>query len=311
MYDNTITDIKLSDKTCKRCLHEYSKKIYLLKHLENDTICKVHEHGQDISKQELLKQLEPPVYKYACKHCCKTFKKYDVKYRHEKKNCKANKTIPVTSNVTDEKEEHLHEKPSYVKSLDEKIDRLSSDISLLKNSIVVNSATTITNNIDNGSTNNLNLPYNFGYENIQHIIEDKDFMRGCLQTLRSGGLLNLMSKIHFDNSHPENKNIKLKCTRRRECSVFESGKWETKGITDATYQLLQQGRSLLSQYYLSDIEFKENDETNNKGDTYIHLSKVGVAKEKAFNAPIKKGIRKLLDDNRSENTLKTVGGKHR
>jgi hypothetical protein len=63
-----------------------------VKHLESDILCPLHDNGENVSYEEILQTMQRPQYKNVCKGCNKSFKTYDLKYRHEKFNCKVLKS---------------------------------------------------------------------------------------------------------------------------------------------------------------------------------------------------------------------------
>jgi len=185
-----------------------------------------------------------------------------------------------------------------IRHLQTKLDSLSSNLN-------------ITNNNNNCNNNTINVhvsvctPHNFGSENIQHLVGDIDFMRQTLKSVHSNGIVDLMSKIHFDDTFPQNQNIKLKSTKRRECSIYKNNQWNTTGITNATNLLLQQSQTLLSTHYHSDIELKSHDMNENELNIFFALPKIGMQKEKKFNSQIRKKLLQAMIDYRKNTTVKT------
>lgn len=234
--------VKVVDKvvdmglTCKRCLRIFSRKEYLVKHLKSDIVCIVHQNGVNVTYDEILKTMQRPEYKYICKNCSKSFKTYDLKYRHEKFNCReftesvqqnktkyespqilGNSVANSSQSAMQESAIHLEQAENDIrpdvailyeelKRLESKIDQLVSNPPVTNNSNCHNNINT--NNTINIININICTPNNFGTENIHHVVNDKEFMRQCLQTLQSSGIIDLVSKLHFNTEFPENQNGK-------------------------------------------------------------------------------------------------------
>jgi hypothetical protein len=126
-----------------------------------------------------------------------------------------------------------------------------------------------TNNITNNNTNNTNINNstnvsiiinNFGQEKIDHILSDYNFMKKCFKNLLSHGIVELLRKIHFDDKHPENQNIKFKSLKQDFIEIFKENKWNIVPGTQTTETMTRKGCILLSEFYDEMMKEEMDDE---------------------------------------------------
>ena len=95
---------------------------------------------------------------------------------------------------------------------------------------------TTNNNIDNSvhNTNVVVLNTEFGKENVEHLLQNKDLMSSIINTARTAVTLEekgqvlpkFLEKIHFDPEHPENHTIKMTNSRGNTVQVRRNNGWE-------------------------------------------------------------------------------------
>jgi hypothetical protein len=142
----------------------------------------------------------------------------------------------------------------------------SSHVSNVTNNINNSShITNVTNNIDNSthvdnSTTNITIQVlPFGKENLQDILDDKQFLIKCVKSAESSGMVSLMKRIHFDDAHPENKNVKVRSQKRQQMEVMgEDERWHVVDQTDTLDRMMRRGKVMLFNVYFD--ELRENDE---------------------------------------------------
>ena len=61
--------------TCPRCLKEFNRKDYLVKHLQRKNICKIKKNSYDLKISNVERNFE-------CKYCGKEYKNQNSLYRH-------------------------------------------------------------------------------------------------------------------------------------------------------------------------------------------------------------------------------------
>ena len=194
LYSKSKEDYSM-EFTCKRCTYKTNLKANLKRHLESKIECRVID--QDISREEFLLEL------YPVKEVTKVFTcKCGKVYSHAQSLSKHKKTCDFR------KAEETPELLKMVQDLQEEVERLKRD------------GPKIIHNTTNNITNNLILN-DFGKENIDYITEA--FVQKCLRQ-QDHGFVKLTEKIHFNDNHPENKNVVLPNKREPYLQVVEKGK---------------------------------------------------------------------------------------
>lgn len=110
------------------------------------------------------------------------------------------------------------------------------------------SATDHSTAIDDHSTTQVTIN-NYGSETIGHVLDDHAFMRRCFKSMLSQGIPNLLKKIHFDDDHPENQNVRLRSIKRDLMEIFSEDRWKVVPGTQTTEQMIQKGCKLLGDFY--------------------------------------------------------------
>jgi len=95
--------------------------------------------------------------------------------------------------------------------------------------IIVNNG----NYVDHSTTNNFAI-LNFGCENIQHLLEDKEFMdrmigfasKAKTPEAKAEVAPLIVQKLHFDPVHPENQTIKMTNSRGSTVKVHTKDGWK-------------------------------------------------------------------------------------
>lgn len=94
-------------------------------------------------------------------------------------------------------------------------------------------------NIDNSQHVHFHLN-NFGNENINHLTSDFK-----LECFRAGalGVLQWMKQVWFNESHPENFNIRLLSLKNMLVQVFQDPEWVARGFNEIIDQMIQMSSS--------------------------------------------------------------------
>ena len=108
----------------------------------------------------------------------------------------------------------------------------------------VGNTTNIQSNIKN--TYHLN---SYGNENMNHIT---DKMKDDLLKIPYGMIPKLIEAVHFNDEHPENKNISLCNVRDNKIKIFSDNKWIYKDKEQTISDLVD------GKYYIMDSHFDEN-----------------------------------------------------
>ena len=109
-----------------------------------------------------------------------------------------------------------------------------------------------TNNNNSHNTININ---NFGEENIKHI--DYSYYSNILKGIY-GAVPKLVEKIHFDNEHPENQNIKLTNKKEPYIKIRKNNKWKLADRKTEVLDLIDSKCFLLSEKYKKLLKKEHN-----------------------------------------------------
>ena len=201
-------------------LHQTSTKIH-----QNDEK-NIHQNPPKMAKKSTKIHQNPPK-NYICKFCNNNFTRSDSLNRHYNR-CKLKKESESLI---------LHQHSDFVE-MKKEIEELKKYKTNIQNQ---NNNTTNNNNINNGNIININ---NYGNENLNHL-RTRDFLK--LFDGIFGAVPKLIEKIHFDNKHPENKNIKYTNKKLPFIKVVKDKKWqlinkkpELLDLIDSKYYMLKE-----------------------------------------------------------------------
>lgn len=118
------------------------------------------------------------------------------------------------------------------------------------------------NSTSNRNSNNNHHTYlvinNFGSEDVSHIIDDKQFLDKCLLKLQSG-IPDVVNRIYYDDSKPQNKTVKLKSSKRNTAMVHADGKWQEQHLNQVVPAMVKKGSKILS-HHLMQKDIPSDDE---------------------------------------------------
>ena len=143
-----------------------------------------------------------------CSKCNHIFSSKQAKYRHMKKVDCSNKQIVLSA----DQQQH-------------------QQLATTTNNTVNNTNSNNNTINNNGNIINNNITINgFGQENIEHL---RDFTSKTVQQLMNNcikqgatGVCTLLNKIHFDNEHPENQNIRKLEKKNELIEYFDGNDWQ-------------------------------------------------------------------------------------
>lgn len=259
---------------CERCGYKSKNKGNLVRHLKRIKNCDVTL--SDVDRQVLLdgllviEQGSP----YKCKHCNKNFNHKSNMYAHQK-----------TCRSKDQTE---------MNELKEEVHRLKTII----NSGFTSVSNNTTNNITNHNTqNNINIQVqlkDFGLENMSALPEN--IMETLFMDLR---FRDLMENLHFDDNFPENKNVRLKSTKRGLMEIYRNNKWDIVTFVNGLNEMIEQGHRIFEEYYRKNRQ-KILDEIMDESDLRDILKKLNDIERmnKDEVVPIRKELQLLLETHR-------------
>ena len=176
----------MTEYVCKRCGYTTKVKCNLKNHLSRVNVCCVKEGLNDISCEDLLKELQVAVKEdIICNNCGKNFAFRSGKSRHLKTCKQDNAVVHTLKNRIKELEKLLGARPNVVNNI--------------YNVVIINT---------------------FGYENTDYL--ESELMKDCL---KERNLSRLVEQIHFNPEHPENHNLRIKNKKEKLMEYWEEGRW--------------------------------------------------------------------------------------
>ena len=189
---------------------------------------------------------------FKCEYCDKVFSRKDNLTRHLQGRCKL-KNVDYKDLFYEMKKQLDEEKIDFKKHIEILLKKVGN--------------TTINN------TQNIQLN-NYGNENLSHITES---LKSQLIKTPYGMIPKLIEHVHFNEKHPENKNIALTNKSDNKIKIFTGNKWIYKNKTEIVNDLVDGKYFILDTHYDSvcntlDKKNKHNyykfreyyDENNNK-----------------------------------------------
>lgn len=245
---STSDTVCMNEFTCKRCGYSTKHKHVLLKHLQRINVCEPKLESIDVN--DLLKNLEHHTSKpYLCTSCGKGFS-HDSSLSRHKKKCVV-KTDPINEQLSQPNEcQNIKDdnKDLIIEDLKEKIAIMEKQLQLLQSR---QHQTNITEN-NNVTINNAYVVVlnNFGSEDVSHVIEDKSFLDKCIVALHNG-IPNVVKKIWYDESKPENKTVLIKSVKRKTAIVHTDGRWEETDLNQVVPIMVRKGSRILSNHLMT------------------------------------------------------------
>ena len=192
---------------------------------------------------------------YRCEYCQKSHKTKANLRRHIKNYCKIKKKMDLEEiqNKKVEEEQQLKINEAIKKHESEK-QQLFNQIEKLLEKV---GTTNVTNNIDNSTTNQQNniIINNFGEENLEMLTNN--FMNNMIQYPFSA-IPKMIKKTHFNDKHPENKNIRMLNKKDNKLQIRKNNKWEYVDKKD-TFKILIEDKN-----YQMDKFYEENKPSYNQ-----------------------------------------------
>jgi len=166
---------------------------------------------------------------HKCDMCEKTFKSSSSRYRHQRKFCNKNKEQSET--VEKNKDEKIEELTTQVHGLLQMLMETSTNKSdiIANDHNTNNNQTNITNNTNNNTNNNItqnnqlqinNQINNYGKEDTSYITKEmyKEILKNPFSSLSK-----LINEIHFNDEHPENKNMQIPNKKQPFVEFYDDG----------------------------------------------------------------------------------------
>jgi hypothetical protein len=85
-------------------------------------------------------------------------------------------------------------------------------------------------------------------------------MKKCIRNATTSGMVDLLKKIHFDDEHPENQNIRLKSLKRELMEIVKDDqKWHLMDKTEALNKLMRKLTVAMSSFYHKELADDDED----------------------------------------------------
>jgi len=184
---------------------------------------------------------------FTCDFCNNAYKTEQTKKRHMKKYCRAKKSV-----IQMEKMKKLAKENEELK---EQLNKSSINL----NTSIINNIHTINNdnsvhNINNiNNINNITIN-NYGSENLSYITEQ--YIHKLLNTNPIQAIRILIKNIHYHPEHPENHNIRITATNKRQnvASVWKDNKWVLRDRRTVIEDMVSKGFNILDDEYIKSVE---------------------------------------------------------
>lgn len=215
---------------CERCGYVGGNKQCLVRHLQRKKLCPP-EHSNVPTEQLLHKILVPwseTGNNIKCTFCNRPFQARSNMYRHQKV-CKKR---PFGSSTEGE--------------LREELDKMQEEIRQLKSCQTHTQNQTNIQNQNNIQTQNILVVNAFGKEDMSHLTDA--FKSQCIRRTDKG-FVELLEKIHFDPSKPENKNLQISNIKLPFIRTFDGNRWTYQEKDDILNNLMEKGQTILSEHY--------------------------------------------------------------
>ena len=231
----------MSVYNCEKCnfitenKKDYCRHIKTKKHLKNtgeldnnEYTSNIPLYTSDIPSDTISEDM------FECDFCNATFKHKSGKYRHQNNNCKVKKSqIAIIEQMRSEMRQQLRAQE----------ERHSEQMKeLMKITEIALSKPSGGNRNCNNTTNNNIIIHAYGKEDIS-FLKDNDF----LEMLNHSGtsVQTLVKKIHFNEEHPENKNVKITNKKQPYAKVYNGDKWLLKDKKETISDLVEDKMNLL------------------------------------------------------------------
>jgi hypothetical protein len=205
---------------------------------------------------------------YNCELCGRELSTKGHLTRHIRDYCPESKSKKESTILKDlleaQKQQFADERANLYKQIEKLLDKVGN-----------------TTNIQSNIKNTINLN-SYGNENMSHIT---DQLKTQLVKIPYGMIPKLIEAVHFNDEHPENKNIALTNSRDNKIKVYSDNKWVYKDKEETINDLVD------GKYYILDAHYEQ------VNDSLASDSRTNFVKFKAyFNTEDKEFVNRLKKD---------------
>lgn len=235
----------------------YKKHLQTRKHIK---IQQLFKKNSTISNEKVLSE-------YSCKYCGKVFKHMQSMYHHIKYSCKHNKDEDLKELVR-LMNLQIGQQQCQLEKKDEQLERQSKQIEKLMEKLKVPN---VTNNII--QNNNIQL-LSYKDTDTSHLT-DQDYIHSIKKVTFC--VKDMIEKIHFNPTKPENMNIYISNMKDKYLMVYEDGNWNLKNKINELDSLYESKEMMIEEWmeegqhkypelqdkFMQYLNNKDNDETMN------------------------------------------------
>ena len=221
--------------------------------------------------QSVVISKSPPVAEkvatqFTCKYCEQKFKFKQSMYRHIKYTCTKNKDEDLKELVRlmniqmeQQKNDFLSQLQSQRQEFNKKIDKLMGKLE-------------VGNTFNTAIVNNIQL---LGYRQTDvSYLTDQDY-RSCIKRVNHC-VKNMIEKVHFNPSKPENMNIYISNIKEKYIMVYDGANWNVANRKDELDRLYEEKEMMLEEWldsnpdeelkkkFMKYLDNKDNDECLNR-----------------------------------------------
>ena len=232
---------------------------------------------EDTHNKDAIKCIEEE--NWVCDLCGRQLSTKGHLTRHMKTYCPAlntnnNKDTCILKDILEvQQQQFANERATLYKQIEKLLDK-------------VGNTTNIQSNIKNTITLN-----SYGNENMSHIT---DKLKTQLVKLPYGMIPKLIEAVHFNDKHPENKNIALTNSRDNKIKVFSDNKWIYRDKEETINDLVD------GKYYILDTHFEEVNESLQADykSNFVKFKEYFSSEDKEFCNKLKRDCEIVLLNNR-------------
>lgn len=223
---------------CPRCEYSTNYITNFKKHITSKNICypKIADVKLDDILQEILNKKKNNSHE--CEYCNKLYSSNKTLKNHYK-TCKQK---------NDNKK--LNESKQNDNNITISISILQNEIKLLKEKLE-NQKPVININTQNNLITNFNSTNEFLQEDISYL--NDEFMIRCAKKLNNG-LIDFIQNIRFNQSHPENMNVRIHRIKQKTLYVFQENRWKICDAKCTLEDMIIHGVKILHQKILTHFD---------------------------------------------------------
>ena len=247
------------------------------KSVSNDKPIRKKHRKDKIMEAETEEKDQKILMKYTCELCGRELSTKGHLTRHIRDYCPATKSKKESTILKDlleeQKQQFANERANLYKQIEKLLDKVGN-----------------TTNIQSNIKNTINLN-SYGNENMSHIT---DQLKTQLVKIPYGMIPKLIEAVHFNDEHPENKNIALTNSRDNKIKVFSDNKWVYKDKEETINDLVD------GKYYILDTHYEQVNnslESESKTD-FVKFKEYFNSEDKEFVNKLKKDCELVLLNNR-------------